>query len=192
MLDAWLHSIELTHQGGRIILCGHSFGAIAAQDLAWLLEQKGYQPRIIMLDACFEDIGADAEELSDEHLTQLIADIYGVMLPEHSAMAIGFKSVYEQHAKFICDYTPLGPIRSPLLYLMAEKSPHSGKESVESWLAHWAGIYTFSTIQGGHHTMLYRENISTACSLLEDFIKEGLNAPLSMKADVATCGLNAS
>nr|WP_244183496.1 AMP-binding protein [Xenorhabdus kozodoii] len=189
MLDTWLLSIESTHQGGKIILCGHSFGALIAQDLAWLLEQKGYQPLIIMLDACFEDTGGDAEELSGNHLTQLIADIYGVMLPEHSSMAVGFKSVYEQHVKFICDYSPSGQISSPLLYLMAEESPHSGKESVELWLSRWAGRYILSSVRGGHHTMLYRENIATVSSLLEDFIMENLNAPLSMSADAAAAVL---
>jgi len=145
-----------------------------------------------MLDACFEDVGADAKELSGNHLTQLITDIYCVTLPEQSSMAIGFKSVYEQHAKFICDYTPLGQIRSPLLYLMAEEFPHSDKKNVEQWLEHWAGKYTLSSIQGGHHTMLYRENISTSCSLLESFIMEDLNALLSIKIDVTPCGVNAS
>nr|WP_278193105.1 amino acid adenylation domain-containing protein [Dickeya dianthicola] len=192
MLDAWLLSIESTQRGGKIILCGHSFGALIAHDLAWLLEQRGYQPLIIMLDACFEDVGADVEELSGNHLTQLITDIYGVTLSEQSTMAIGFKSVYDQHAKFICDYTPLGKIRSPLLYLMAEESPHSGKKNVEQWLEHWAGRYSLSSIRGDHHTMLYRENISTCCSVLEDFIKEDLNALLSLKVGVTPWGVSAS
>ena len=106
-------------------------------------------------------------------------------------------SVYQQHQRFITEYQPLGSIRGPVLYLSAEKSPHSTLHSVRQWLNEWCCEFKLGTARGGHDSLLHGHNICHSLELVINFINIDLvpikpNNFISKRSELQTLQAEAS
>jgi amino acid adenylation domain-containing protein len=167
MLNGFFDAILAQSKAGTTVnLCGHSFGAMIARDLACRLEGHGTGVRVVMIDAALEtsERGPDAED-SDAFLALELNDSHF-----SDEAVVGIKAVYQKHIDFESHLEPLHRLQSPLLYIAASSDPRTSADSAETVLAkRYADLFSVVTCRGDHFSILKEPNAITLSSMIGKF-----------------------
>jgi medium-chain acyl-[acyl-carrier-protein] hydrolase len=160
IVEPLARAIEPLLQAPKLVVFGHSLGALLAVELAYELRRRGLRPPTLLVVSGRTVPGTGRtlrlHELPDRHLIREVQRIYGgipreilvepAMLKRMLPILRADLAVNENHLAANDE----GPLDSGILALGGTEDPHVTRTELELWRNRTTGAFQCAQFEGGH------------------------------------------
>ena len=147
--------LQLHHDSKQMTVLGYSFGGIIAFEVVRLLETKGYQPKLVMLDTTTPQ-PMDPSVLHDVDMEAMVEKEFSMVkdsIPESQRQ--DFISRMTNISELSASYTASGPVKASIVAF----SVKSNQLEMQGWENYTESNFTLNTLSGDHWKVLHPMNI---------------------------------